>query len=613
MNTDKLEQQVQTAESKIAQVDALNAQAWEIKYSEPKQAMRLAEEALALAQSENYLKGIAYSLRNKSALLAMFSQYSEALTVSLEAVERFTEINDISGKASMLNILGNIYTDLSDYEKALYYYDQSMTLYEGIDDKSGEITTIMNIGSIYQQLGEHDRALGYFLESLSINQTLKNQDIEASVLNRIGEVYVAMGKAKQALEYFRKGLTVAEVAQLRRTETLLLLNLGKAYIALGDPENALSFMMQSVQFARELGDRRLEAESLSCVAALHRGLNDFKKAEQRFQQALSLAQEIGAKDLEYSYHLALSEIFETIGDLKKALEHYRAFHSVKEKVFGEEASKRIRRITIEREVEKAQREAELVRMRNLELAKANKALEEANQLKTELLGIAAHDLKNPLFSIMTFADMLLDPNSSIGDRQTQFLSLIKDLAYRMHHIIEGLLNNMTIESGRVQLNMRPVDVGQLGALLVEIASMRAEQKEQRLTSQIEYGCWVKGDEERLREAIDNLISNAIKYSPHGKAIEVRIYRRDKHVVCEVKDEGQGFSEEEKEKLFKKFQRLTAKPTGGESSTGLGLAIVKQLIEMHGGRVWAKSEGLGKGSTFAFELPLLEAQVYEQPE
>ncbi len=607
MSIEALELQLQSAVSNTLRVDVLNALAWEIRHSDPKRALTLAEEAYRLSTSESYAKGIAYSLRNKGAFLAMLSRYSEALTVSLEAVEHFAAMNDLDGKASALNTLGVIYTDLSDYEKALHYYDESLKLFEDIGDQNGEVMTIMNIGSIYQELGDYNQALGYFLESLSISHVLNSHNIEANALNHIGEVYAAMQKPKQALEYFKKGLEVVQAMDLRRTESIILLNLGKAYIALGDPENALSFMMQSTQFARELGDRRIEAESLGCVGMLYRGLNDLKKAEQRFLQALHIAQEIGAKDLEYRYHLELSEIFETMGDLKAALAHYKAFHCVKEEVFGEEASKRVRRVTIEREVEKAQREAELVRVRNLELAKANKALEEANHLKTELLGIAAHDLKNPLFSIMTFADMLLDPASPMAERPAQVLSLIKDLAHRMHHIINDLLNSMTIESGKVKLNLRLLDLGQLGALLVAISSVRAEQKAQTLTSHIEQNCIVKGDEERLKEIIDNLISNAIKYSPHGKAIDVRIYHREKCVVFEVRDEGQGFSQDEKEKLFKKFQRLTAKPTGGESSTGLGLAIVKQLVEMHGGRVWAESAGLGKGSTFAFELPQAEVE------
>lgn len=602
-----LESQLQSAANNCEKVDVLNAAAWRMRYSDTKYALALAEEAYQMAKSEQYTKGIAYSLRNRGACCALLSRYNEALKLSLEAVEQMDALGDQEGKASALNTLGVVYTDISDYDKALHYYDQSLKIYEQLGNKHGEMLTTMNIGSLYQQLGDLNQALGYFLESLSVNRTLGNRGIEASALNHIGEVYVAMGKVQQALDYFKKSLDVAQSYDLRRAEAEATLNLGKAYIAIGDPENALSYMMQSVQFARELGDRRTEADSLACIGALYRGLNDFKKAEQRYKQALEIAQAIGAKDLEYSYHLSLSEIYESLGDLKQALEHYKAFHHIKEGVFGEEASKRLRRIAIEREVEKAQREAELVRLRNLELAKANKALEEANQLKTELLSIAAHDLKNPLFSIMTFADMLLDPTSLASDKQTQFLSLIKDLAYRMHHIINDLLNSMSIESGRVRLNLHLFDLGQLSALMAAIVSARAEQKGQTVTTDIAQGCYVHADEERIKEVIDNLLSNAVKYSPHGKPIAVRVYRKEKWAVFEVKDEGLGFSADEKDKLFKKFQRLTAKPTGGESSTGLGLSIVKQLVELHGGKVWAHSDGIGKGSVFGFELPLAEGK------
>jgi signal transduction histidine kinase len=117
------------------------------------------------------------------------------------------------------------------------------------------------------------------------------------------------------------------------------------------------------------------------------------------------------------------------------------------------------------------------------------------------------------------------------------------------------------------------------------------------------------DTDRMREVIDNLISNAIKYSPEGKTIAVRVqHSKDDNdggapsVLVSVRDEGQGLTEEDMKKLFGKFQRLSAQPTAGESSTGLGLAIVKQLVELHGGKVWAESEGKNKGSIFCVKLP-----------
>ena len=113
------------------------------------------------------------------------------------------------------------------------------------------------------------------------------------------------------------------------------------------------------------------------------------------------------------------------------------------------------------------------------------------------------------------------------------------------------------------------------------------------------------DTDRIREAIDNLISNAIKYSPIGGKIAVVVAREDDNTVIRVADQGQGLSPEDLGRLFGRFQRLSAKPTAGESSTGLGLSIVKRIIDMHGGEVMARSDGPGLGSTFTILLPATE--------
>ena len=110
------------------------------------------------------------------------------------------------------------------------------------------------------------------------------------------------------------------------------------------------------------------------------------------------------------------------------------------------------------------------------------------------------------------------------------------------------------------------------------------------------------DSDRMREAIDNLISNAIKYSPIGGKIAVLVNRAQNKTVIRVADEGAGLSPEDLGRLFGRFQRLSAKPTAGESSTGLGLSIVKRIVDMHGGRVTADSAGPGQGSTFTVVLP-----------
>ena len=148
--------------------------------------------------------------------------------------------------------------------------------------------------------------------------------------------------------------------------------------------------------------------------------------------------------------------------------------------------------------------------------------------------------------------------------------------------------------------------------MVNVAALAAEQcafnrpiaskKNQTLQLSAPEQLTVSCDADRMREAIDNLVSNAIKYSPQDSTIRVSVSEQPEGVIIAVADEGPGLSPEDQSRLFGRFQRLSAKPTGGESSTGLGLSIVKRIASLHGGSVVAENSRLGTGSTFAIRLP-----------
>jgi signal transduction histidine kinase len=150
-----------------------------------------------------------------------------------------------------------------------------------------------------------------------------------------------------------------------------------------------------------------------------------------------------------------------------------------------------------------------------------------------------------------------------------------------------------------------VDLGQLGLATAGVLQPQAAAKKLRIHATVEEGCVVEGDESWLQQVIENLLGNAIKYSPHLRSIWLDVGKVPGKVRIKVRDEGPGLTDEDKTRLFGRFQRLSARPTGGESSTGLGLSIVRRLVEGHGGRVWAESEGRGRGATFFAELPARE--------
>lgn len=235
-----------------------------------------------------------------------------------------------------------------------------------------------------------------------------------------------------------------------------------------------------------------------------------------------------------------------------------------------------------------------------DLSASNAALEKANEVKGELLRMAAHDLKNPLTAIVGFTK-LLRPKLAGEPKNLEKLGIIGESADRMFHLITELLETAAIEDGRLVLNRVALDAGDLAAGAVEDARPAAGQKGQTLHFSDEGGCRVEADPGVLRQVLDNLIGNAIKFSPPGKPIWIAVERRDAEVLIGVRDEGPGLTDEDKAKVFGKFQKLSARPTGGESSSGLGLSIVKGLVELHGGRIGVESEE-GRGAHFQATLP-----------
>ncbi|MBI5215294.1 MAG: hypothetical protein HY960_06035 [Ignavibacteriae bacterium] len=229
-----------------------------------------------------------------------------------------------------------------------------------------------------------------------------------------------------------------------------------------------------------------------------------------------------------------------------------------------------------------------------------KLAEEANLIKSEILHIAAHDMKSPLVSIKMFAQVIASESES-QSTAAQFSDDIHANAERLLELINELLEASAIESPKFRLQITRVDFSKVAQTVVLNNQKMAERKEQALHFESGGVCLVEADEGRIRQVMDNLVNNAIKFSPSAKPIRIKTSTENDSVRFEVNDEGQGFTEADKKRVFGKFQRLSARPTGGEPSTGLGLSIVKQLVEMQGGKVWVESEA-GKGSTFIVEFP-----------
>ena len=263
-------------------------------------------------------------------------------------------------------------------------------------------------------------------------------------------------------------------------------------------------------------------------------------------------------------------------------------------------------VTLEQRV--VERTAELIRAnRRLDMQRSD--LRRANSLKTEILGTVAHDLKNPLAVILGRTEMLGDMleaevgKGAAGKQQMRAqVDHVRSSAQRLIGMIDSLMKDAMNDALDISLRREPVDLAALAREVAESNRPLATAKGQSLELRLPDRLYICGDTERLREAIDNLVSNAVKYSFQDGTITVAVSRDEVETICSVTDHGPGLSPEDATRLFGRFQRLSAKPTGGEGSTGLGLSIVKRIAELHGGRAEAASEGPGKGATFSMRFP-----------
>jgi len=244
-----------------------------------------------------------------------------------------------------------------------------------------------------------------------------------------------------------------------------------------------------------------------------------------------------------------------------------------------------------------------VRQRTAELAEAVARLQKLDKDKNDFLGIAAHDLKNPLTSIIGMSDLLRKLQQSMPEQQRQhYLERISNSGQRMMRIISNLLDVNALETGHLHLQMQSLDVSKI---LQDVAQQYTEMlkaKDLQVIMDIQDKVIVKADFDACVQIIDNLLSNAVKYSPLGKRIWLSVSNTGGVGMFQVRDEGPGLSAEDQQHLFEKFSKLSSLPTAGEHSSGLGLSIVKKLSEACGGKVHCESV-VGHGCNFMVELPL----------
>jgi signal transduction histidine kinase len=653
---DSLRAAITTAATDSARVDALNTLARALRLTKFSEAIRRASEALAISERIGYTDGAARAHYNIGCANTRMGAYAQALESHITALllyektgnrlgaaycyidmgnvsmyrEEFAKNKEYLFKALPIlvqtqnkegisictNNLGVVYEKIQMYDSSLYWHGQSLAVKLQRADSAGVAYSYFNLGAIYFLQGNYTKALEYEQQSLRIREPLGNSYSLGESYYLLGKIYAALGKDAESLRYLRQAAEVAQTIGAPQVLKDVYDGIALRFVTQKAFDSAYFYRMLNVHLTdslKSVGSTKRIAEMQSRLTITEQQHRIEVLGQEQERQRLQFLAVIVVMLLLVALALSLG-LFIRRKQRDNTLLQEQNDHILRQQTILEQQAADIelanselneKNFALERQQDILEEQAGEIEIANTALQEQNVVLERLNEQKSEFLAIASHDLKNPLSSIVMSASMVkryidkLTTPEIIGQMDS-----LERTATRMHDIILNILDAQATEDGHIALHLGDVNVVQTTSDVAGDYTFRAESKQIRLILELpEHPVLVRTDEAIFRQILDNLVSNALKYSPTGKRVWIGVLRHERTVRVFVKDEGQGLTDDDKTKLFGRFTKLSARPTAGEHSSGLGLSIVKTLVETLGGTIWCESE-YGRGATFVVEIPRL---------
>lgn len=576
------------------------------------------ERSLGIFKKNQYFEGVAEALSGLARIHSHWGEYDEALTKNQDALKFWEEIGNKEGIASLYSGIGQIYEELGKYEQAFEYFRKSLDIYEKLQNSLEIVKLTLDIGDIYLLKAYYDKALEYYFKAEEIGKGFNNKKLKATTLSNIGEAYNKKGDYIKALDYQEESLTLKE----------------------------------------EIGDKKLLSITYTELGLIYYNVEEYNEALVYMIKGQETAYDINFRYQINKCNFYLSLIYEKTGNYRKALSAYRAHIHGKEAVNSEERQQAIDELQTKYQLERKEKENERLRHTedlntaqiwtqqliigfvlfillgsfvlsiifhsryqsnrglNIQLSLKNKEVEqqqrnvenlnaelkEANSTKDKFFSIVAHDLKNPFNSLLVLSKLLLDDYETLTDEERiQFIQQIKSSAENTYSLLQNLLSWASTQSGKTVIIKEKIDIAKLSEEAITLLKPIAKNKKISLQSLINSNTLAYADKNMISTVLLNLVSNAVKFTPHKGRIEVKATNSNGHLEIEIHDNGIGIAPENMDKLFKADVKFHTVGTDKEKGTGLGLLLCKEFVEKNDGKIWVESAE-GQGSSFFFSLP-----------
>ncbi len=524
--------------------------------------------------------------------------HGEALTFFLEAHQIAVERSDSVHIAMGYNNIATTYHHENRLEEAITYYQKARPGFFHEKLRSTRLGTVYyNIAISYLDLGVKDSAETYFTKGITISEQVEDTASLADLYNALANFVKEEGRQHEATLHLQKALRLARASQNGSRMFYPLLNLGIYAVEAKDLAVARSYLTEAYEIAYTLESIDMQIDVEKAFADLESKADnsiqafnhlstwaDLSAQRNRALQETNLALAQEEFDSEQkSIELATRQLIIKRQEESLALQNRLSFVlTILIGVIGLVALGLWRLSVVRR-----RHSATLLRM---------------NEEKDNMLHAVAHDLQSPVVNIRGLSNILeSDPN--LDQESGQILKMIARELDKSDHLVRNLLDLESIESGDLKIAVEPVSMTEMISLIGNKYSKLAKNKNISVETHItKEDLVITTDPGFIQRIMDNLISNAIKFSPKGTQVRIELRKKLNEVIIRVIDQGPGLTSQDQSRLFGRFQRLSAQPTGGEPSAGLGLAITKALVDRLNGSIRVASEP-GEGAAFSVHLPM----------
>jgi diguanylate cyclase (GGDEF)-like protein len=400
----------------LEEIRELNSLAWNTMLSDPQEGLDLCTRARKAAEELQDEGGIAESCLNQGWCYIYLGLHETALAVLQHALDLYTETEDLDGCMKCMNAIGVVYHNISKYESALEYYTKSLALAEASKNEERKLTALNNLGEFYQELGNHEEALSYFEKAREIAERTEDVERLATVLVNTGLANRHLSQHTGALECLERATELVKTLNDNITHARCYTAMGLIYLELGRDELAESYHRRSIDLSKTTANRHGELEARYNLGELLAATGRKEEAVESFETVLRLAGEINARIYEERSHKRISEIEAERENYAEALGHFRQFYRVEKQIFNEQAEKRLENLISQHEIERSQKEAEIYKLRNIEMKKKSSLLESSYQRIKEISEIgqkitASLDIEQIAFTIFDNVKRLMDADS----------------------------------------------------------------------------------------------------------------------------------------------------------------------------------------------------------